>query len=230
MSDVVLFGAPVGPFVEKVRRALELKKVPYRLAEPTSPADFRRWNPQTGKIPVLEIDGERVYDSTLICDRVEERYPQPPLLSPDGRTRAAQRLLEDWADESLYWYLMALRWCDAHARATADQILGSLSPPVRLVARLVIPRRVTGMCNAQGLGRLPVPVLVAQLAERLDDLVVTLGADPFFFGDAPSRGDLAVYGQLHMGLSGPTPEVGELVERRRPLQAWMARVRAATGG
>ena len=52
MSEVVLFGAPVSPFVEKVRRALELKKVPYRLVEPTSPADFRRWNPQTGKIPV----------------------------------------------------------------------------------------------------------------------------------------------------------------------------------
>ena len=68
-----LFGSRVSPFVEKVVRALQLKGIRYGLVAPKSPADFGRWNPQTRKMPVLEIDGERTYDSTFILRRDADR-------------------------------------------------------------------------------------------------------------------------------------------------------------
>jgi glutathione S-transferase len=75
------------------------------------------------------------------------------------------------------------------------------------------------------MGRLPVEAVARELAARLDDLAVQLGDRPFFFSEEPSVADLAVCGQLEMGLSGPTPEVNELVESRPALGEYLGRVR-----
>jgi hypothetical protein len=49
---VQLFGSRL---VEKCVRALQLKGIPFLLVPPRSPADFKRWNPQTRKMPVLDV-------------------------------------------------------------------------------------------------------------------------------------------------------------------------------
>src|SRR2546427_104606 len=49
--QATLFGSRVSPFVEKVARALQLKGIPFSLVSPKSPGDFKRWNPQTRKMP-----------------------------------------------------------------------------------------------------------------------------------------------------------------------------------
>ena len=110
MARVTVYGSSLSPFVEKVRRGLALKKVDYELVPPKSPFDLRRWNPQTGKMPVVEIDGERTYDSTFILRRLDALFTEPTLVSTDPATAAGQRLLEDGSDEALYFCVMALRW------------------------------------------------------------------------------------------------------------------------
>jgi glutathione S-transferase len=230
MPTATLFGSRLSPFVEKVVRALALKRVPFRLVPPRTPLDLRRSNPQTGKMPVLEIDGERLFDSTLILRRLDALVPEPPLHDPDARVAARQRLLEDWSDESLYWYGMALRWSAEHAPASAAQVVGSMAVPavLRPVAAVLATWQIGGQARAQGLARLPLALVVAELGRRLDELVVLLGDRPFFFADRPSVADLALFGQAAMLTSGPTPE-GEALLRERPaLVAWRARVAAAT--
>src|SRR5512138_1871761 len=96
-----LFGSRASPFVEKVLRGLWYKGVDVELVGVRSPSDFKRWSPKTGKMPVLELDGQRVYDSTFILRALEKTVPEPPLWSRDPAVAAQQRLLEDWADESL---------------------------------------------------------------------------------------------------------------------------------
>src|SRR5439155_239475 len=113
--EAKLFGSRLSPFVEKVARALQLKGIAFTLVPPKSPADFKRWNAQTRKMPVVEIDGRRVFDSTLILRRLDQLVPEPPLLDRDAGIAARQRLLEDWSDESLYWYAMPLRLSGANA-------------------------------------------------------------------------------------------------------------------
>jgi glutathione S-transferase len=75
--------------VEKVARALDLEKLELRSVDLKSPFDLERWNPVTGKMPVLEIDGEKVYDSTFLRRRLDELRPDPPLFSDDPAVAAA---------------------------------------------------------------------------------------------------------------------------------------------
>jgi glutathione S-transferase len=186
MAEVVVYGSRISPFVEKVVRALQLKKIDYDLVEPRSPLDLRRWNRQTGKIPVVDLNGERLYDSTLILRRIDELFREPRLVAEDPWTAAVQRQLEDWSDESLYWYVMALRWSKKHARASVDQITGNAPALFRPIARAILTRQIG------------------------------------------STTDLAIYGMLACGTSGPTPEINRLVGERPALVDWMNRVEQAT--
>ena len=207
--QVQLFGSRLSPFVEKVVRALALKQVPFTLIDVKSPRDFKRWNPVAGKMPVLDVDGERTFDSTFILRKVDGLVPEPPLFAADPDVAARQRFLEDWSDESLYWYGMGLRWAAANADATVAQVIGSMPipSPLRPLVGAIFRRRVSAQARAQGLARLPLDVLVPELAARLDEILVWLGDRPFLFSDQPSAADLAIFGQLWMLRSGRVIEV-----------------------
>lgn len=228
MPEVRLYGSPLSPFVEKVARALRLKRIAFELIEPRSPFDLRRHNPETGKMPAVRIDGRFVHDSTFILRALDEIAPEPPLFDDDPRTAALQRRLEDWSDEALYWWVMALRWSAPNRAATTEQIVGTMPALVRPLARLVVPRQIGSLPWSQGLGRLPHDVLVHELGVLLDDLVLLLGERAFFFSDRCGAADLAIHGQLSMALSGPTPEVVRLVEARPALVALRERVGSIT--
>lgn len=227
MARLRLYGFRLSPFVEKVYRGLQLKGLPFELVEPESPLELRSNNPQTGKMPTLEIDGQQLYDSTLILRELDRRFPLPPLLSKDPRVAAAQRQLEDWSDECLYWHLMALRWCERNVGATLDQITLDMPRWLRPLARLMAPRQIGRSPRVQGTGRLPYELLVAESARLLDDLVLLLDDRPFFYADRPTVADLAVYGQLRCGQSGPTPEFDAMIGERPPLVDHLKRVEEA---
>jgi glutathione S-transferase len=228
--QVTVFGVRLSPFVEKVVRGLQLKRVPFTLVPPASPFDFKRWSPQTRKMPVLDVDGEKTFDSTLILRRLDALVPTPPFFADDARVAIRQRFVEDWSDESLYWYGMALRWNPANYAATAAQIVGSLPALIRPIAGVLLPRQVAAGAWAQGMVRMPMEVVVSELGNRLDEVLELLGDRPFLFADRPSAADLAIFGQASMLRSGPTPQAEELIAARPALVAYLERVDAATRG
>jgi glutathione S-transferase len=230
--QVTIFGSRLSPFVEKVIRGVQRKGLAWQLVEPKSPADLEKWNPQTGKMPVVEIAGERLFDSTFILRRLDELVPEPRLVSDDPVVAAHQRQLEDWADEALYWYVMAFRWTPKNADANAGRMLGRMRVPGFLQPLLapLIRRRIGGQIHAQGLGRLPESVLSREFGEKLDDLLRMLGDRPFLHSDAPSVADLAVYGQLKNADDELTPETRDAIRRRPKLIEYMKRVEQGTGG
>ncbi|MET3663627.1 maleylacetoacetate isomerase [Caulobacter sp. 1776] len=82
----------------RVRIALNLKGVGYadafhhlRKGEQRAP-EFLAVNPQ-GLVPALEIDGAVLTQSLAICEYLDERYPEPPLLPADPLGRAKVRAL-----------------------------------------------------------------------------------------------------------------------------------------
>lgn len=85
---IILYGNRLSPFVEKVYRGLMLKQIPFQQHEPHGPFALRRNNPTTGKMPVLDLNGQRLFDSPLILRALDEFKPEPPLLSADPQVAA----------------------------------------------------------------------------------------------------------------------------------------------
>jgi len=224
MAEVTIVGARLSPFVTKVVGAASYKGIPFVLHEPTSMGEIRKANPVTRKMPVAFFGDERVHDSTFILRRFEEMAPEPPLLSSDPQVAAAQRQLEDWSDEALYWYVMALRWCAVNQARTVDQLRPYLPAPVRGLAGPLLRRVIGGSTRTQGLGRLPYAELVRETGERLDDLVLLLAQKSFFYSSRPSVADFALRGQFRTGCSGATPDFERLVSERPSLADWLKRV------
>jgi glutathione S-transferase len=52
-----------------------------------------------GTLPVLDLDGERIVDSTRIIEALEGRYPDPPLYPSDPDQRRQALELEEFFDE-----------------------------------------------------------------------------------------------------------------------------------
>lgn len=101
-----LWSGVLSPFSAKVRIALgekglryETRVIPWsrKTLWGPKPAEFLAVSPH-GKVPVL-IDGPvTAYDSTVICEYLEDRYPRPPLFPAEAPERARCRQLEDEAD------------------------------------------------------------------------------------------------------------------------------------
>jgi glutathione S-transferase len=224
MPEVTLYGPRDTPFVEKVERALRLKKLDYELVEPASPEDYRRWNPDTGLLPVARIGDERVADSTRILERLDQVFPEPPLLSADPKLAEAQRRLEDWCDETFFFYW--LRWRRIY-EAEANR------PPRKFglwnwVSDLASGR--SSLPRARSRDGLPPEAedLVLELGRRCDDLVNLLSGRPFFYADRPGMADLAVYAMLEQMRRGGLPRGPLLLAERPALMDFMQRVEATT--
>lgn len=209
MSEVVIYGPPFAPFVEKVKRALMLKKLDFRLVEPEGPEDYRRWNPETGLLPVADIDGVRVPDSVRILDVLDERYPEPPLVSSDAKAAEQQRALETWAAETFFFY-----W---------ERYLQHLVPSdgTGRLARFGILRRAA----PRGAER-----YAEEFAQRIDDLANFLGGRPFFYADRISRADLAVHSFVRNLREGVAQHNATTIDRHPALIEWFERVEQETSG
>ena len=226
---ITLYGPARSPYTEKVRRALLYKQLAFELLEPTTPEDYQRWNPKSGMLPVIDIDGESIEDSTRILFALDARYPDPPLLAPDPTVASQQRQLEDWADESFLWYFMKYRRMIGQGM-TLPLANDRATPPPEEESKSGPLRRFGAWLRAGGTWERPITSLLRELGLRLDDLVNFLGARPFFYANRLSLADLSVYAMLFTMRNDSIPGASQLLAQRPSLVAYMARVEEATGG
>ncbi len=99
-TPVTIIGNHISPFVRKVLAVCELKQIPYQMDSIVpffGTAAFERLSPLR-RIPVL-IDGDAVLlDSTVICEYLEEKWPDRPILPQVSADRAKARWLDEFAD------------------------------------------------------------------------------------------------------------------------------------
>ena len=98
-----LIGVPVSPFVRKTAVVLASKGLAYEsetVVPGMQPANFREISP-LNKIPVLRDGDVCLPDSSVICEYLDDKYPEPPMRPLDPVDRARARFLEEYADTAL---------------------------------------------------------------------------------------------------------------------------------
>jgi glutathione S-transferase len=222
---ITLYGPRVMPLTEKVGRALRVKGLVFELVEPTVPEDYRRLSPETGLLPLLALESERIPDSAAILDFLDERFPEPPLVSDDVRVAREQRRLERWIDETFPFYI--LRWMRIRAGEAVPLAAPGHGFPLGSLSRLGLIAR-DGRLRPEVFhsGDGPGP----EFLRRLDDLEQMLGSRPFFYADRISRADLSVCGSLSIMYRDFYPGARAVLEERTALFAHTERVLDATGG
>ncbi|MFN0038986.1 MAG: glutathione S-transferase family protein [Burkholderiales bacterium] len=98
-----LYEHPLSAYAMKVKIALNEKNIEYEtlvpegMANGTAAGEFALANPRA-EVPTL-VDGEfRVFDSTVILEYIEDKWPKPPLLPAGAAERARVRMIEDVMD------------------------------------------------------------------------------------------------------------------------------------
>jgi len=113
MTKLTLYEHPLSPYAQKVKMALREKGIAFDCLTPDAIGTgtnqtFLDLNPRA-EVPALVTDkGQAIFDSTIIFDYIEERWPEPPLQSSDPFERARARMIEDVLDtqyEAINWAL-----------------------------------------------------------------------------------------------------------------------------
>jgi glutathione S-transferase len=120
---VKLFEHPLSPYVQKVKLALLEKGIPFETEIPDilagGSAEFAATNPRL-EIPAL-VDGDvKVFDSTIILEYLEDKWPSPAMLPSSPAERARVRMIEELCDtyyEAVNWAMYEIR---VFKRATGD--------------------------------------------------------------------------------------------------------------
>ena len=112
MATVVLWHFRFSHYNEKARWALDWKGVPHvrRAVAPGPHAQQMLELSGQQAVPVMEIDGRVVFDSTAIIAAIEEAAPAPPLHPVDPGERARALALEEFLDEELGPHVRRLAW------------------------------------------------------------------------------------------------------------------------
>lgn len=103
MSKLFLHDHPVSSYAQKVRIALRAKGIPFDFKTPAGLGsgkkieDLGSANPRV-EVPAL-VDGDyKIFDSKVILQYLEEKYPEHPLLPKDVQARAEARMIEEVCD------------------------------------------------------------------------------------------------------------------------------------
>jgi glutathione S-transferase len=178
-----LWSWSLSPFAAKARIAFAEKATEIELVEidpRRRPARLRELNP-TNRVPVLEVDGVAIRESTAICEWAEDTQPGRALWPADPQARARARGLLRWVDDELTTNFFLSMRKEAFGLASDDHpdIVATLRG--RLVKRWATLEHLLSLTEGPWLAAGPDPTLAdlaaMPLAVRLPVWKPELGPD-----------------------------------------------------
>lgn len=127
---VTLYEHPLSPYAQKVKISAREKGIALDLRTPdgigtgNSAGEFIAANPRA-EVPAL-IDGDtRIFDSTIILEYLDDKWPTPPMRPETPAARAKMRMIEEVCDthyEAINWGLGEITYFQRASGARADEI------------------------------------------------------------------------------------------------------------
>jgi len=222
VNQVVLHQWEVSPFCQKVARMLKFKGIAYEAVNYNGILGAKVPGlSKVGKVPVLDIDGKRIQDSTRIARYLDEVQPEPALYPADPMQRAMAELWEDWADELLYFYEVYFRVFDAQALEKVLDISAAGRPAYeRAVMKPLLKTALKLQVTMQGTGRMAAADVEAEFLRHLDRIALVLGATGWLVGEQQTIADIAVGSQL-MEIVRTHSRMRSQIYARPAIAAWL---------
>jgi glutathione S-transferase len=200
MDRFIIHSIPGSPYGRAALMALEEKSVPYRLV-PVAPAQFGSKEHLArhpfAKVPVLEHGGFWLYETQAILRYIDRATPGPALIPADIKTQALMDQLLNVTDAYLF----------------------------REVSGVICFQRIVGPALMRLAPDEGVIAATMPHAEAVIGILArTLGAQPYFTGDAFTLADLSL--AAHLGFLAMTPEWATLAAPHENLRNWLARMNA----
>lgn len=194
---VVLWQLELSHYNEKARWALAFKGVEHDRRTPmpgmTGPVALALTRGKSRRMPILQLDGRTIPDSTAIIAALEERYPDPPLYPADPADRARALELEDYFDEQLGPNLR--RWVWHYTLDDTDVVVDSVfadggHPVRRRLLRTVSPVMGVVLRRDYAISAATAERALATLHEVMDRIEREIGPGGYLVGDRFSVADL----------------------------------------
>ncbi len=102
--NIKLYSAKGCPFARRTRVVLHEKGADFEVREVdfrNKSEEFLRASP-TGKVPVVVVDGDSLYESNIVNQYLDEVYEEPKLMPEDPKARAHARIWMARADDDFY--------------------------------------------------------------------------------------------------------------------------------
>jgi glutathione S-transferase len=134
--SLILYSFRRCPFAMRVRIALHEKKCAFE----TNEEDLKNFSPELlrlhpeAKVPVLVHGDTVIYESAVILEYIEERFPQPALMPPSPEERAVARLWVYWCNQHFKPSVDRLKY--GTARFSAEECVGIDDKVSRLMRKL----------------------------------------------------------------------------------------------
>jgi glutathione S-transferase len=221
----VLWQLQVSHYVEKVRWALDYKRVPHvrrSLLPGVHLREAERLTGDTSTVPVLTIDGRSIGDSTRIIATIEQRWPEPPLYPADPAQRRRALELEEFFDEELGPHI---RRAFYHELLAHPELLVPLFTDGDPVAARTLREALPALC-----ARIPqrFAITVETVAEgraktiaAMDRIERELSPNGFLAGDCFSVADLTAAALLY-GVARPLEFQYRMVPEDELSDSWRA--------
>ena len=224
---IKLYQFELSPFCTKIALILNLKEVPYQIIEvPLSKSYTVKKYSATSKLPTIEHKGKFIDDSTDIAYYLDEIFPDRPLIPFDEKLWVKCHLYEDWADESLNFYMMKLRWLPQNQDRWSNELAKFDSGLWRWLIKKIASKVTLNILDKQGIGRKSEQTALKDIDRHLRALSIDLRDSHFLVGDELSLADISVYAQLVW--IRENPEGKAAIDAHQNIMQWMERVGFAT--
>ncbi len=182
----------------KVRLALAEKRLPWHghyvdiLRGEQFRAEFLAINPKA-VVPVLIHDGTIVPESTVICEYLEEAFPDHPIYPDSARERALVRLWTKAVDEELHPACSAVTYIVSHRHTILRNGAGSFEEFLKGAAQEgVAARTLKWQWIQQGVAAPGAVDKIKLYDDYLHKMEQTLCGSPWLVGERFSMADIAM--------------------------------------
>ena len=182
---------------EKARWALDYKRIPHSRRAPIpgahGPVALVLTRGKHRRLPILDLNGRRIGDSSAIIAALETYQPDPPLYPDDAHERERALALEDLFDEELGPQVRRLVWHHtiSDRDATVDALMTSASPRKRKLMRAIVPLARPAVKLDYGVSAGGADEAVAEIRRVMDRVEAELQPSGYLVGDRFSVADLA---------------------------------------